>query len=252
MKPNTFRFSQTIDALALQSMFQKLIYSAYLIVLVGCADNLWYQMKRANPYFRAEWKRDQELGTTFVQRLDELQLLESQLVWMPPEEKQAWAQHLERVIASDSSPEFRTRAVQIIAQIPGEAAVRGLNAASTDESEKVRLATCEGWRKLGGSEGRDMLLTMVNNSSETTSVRQAAIESLTDFAAEPEVRSTLSRLLDDRSPAIQYQVTRSLSKVTGQDFGGNLQSWKDFMQGKEVEEPKTSLASGILNRVKFW
>lgn len=216
-----------------------------LVALSGCADGLWYQMKKANPYYLAEWKRDEEYGATFVQRLDEMELLRTRLPNMEPEEQTTWAQHLERVIANESSPEFRALAVATIVSIPGEAAIRALNVASADSSEKVRLAACKAWQEIGGNEARDMLLTLANNNSESTSIRQAAIEGLGNFD-EAEVRQTLTLLLEDRSPAIQYQVTRSLSTITGKDFGGDMQLWQDFMSGMEVAEPPKSLTATLL------
>lgn len=219
-----------------------------LSLLAGCTDGVLYQMKRVNPYFQAEWKRDRELGTTFVERIEELQVLQSQLASMSPDDKLVWAPRLQRVIANDPSSEFRAKAVQTIALIPSDLTVQALNAASTDSSEKVRLTACKAWAQVGGPAARDMLLTLSSNPNETTSVRQAAIDSLSIFADDHEVHSAFSALLDDRSPAIQYQVTRSLAKATGNDLGGDLQSWRDFLDGKTGGVTKASFASGILKR----
>ena len=222
-----------------------------LMTLGGCADGLWYQMKKANPYYRAEWKRDEQYGTTFLQRMSELKLLHDRLPSMEPNEQLAWAARLEQIIAKDPSPEFRTQAVAAIAMIPGEAAIRALNVASADSTEKVRLAACSAWQQLGGPEARDMLMTLANKSSESTSIRQAAIEGLAQFN-EAEVRETLALLLDDRSPAIQYQVTRSLVELTGKDFGGDMQAWSDYLNGTEVPEPPKTTTARILESIPFW
>jgi len=222
-----------------------------LVLLAGCADGLWYQMKKVNPYYRAEWKRDEEFGTTFAQRLEEIQLLRNRLPTMEPTKQAAWASRLEHVIANDASPEFRAQAVAAVALVPGEAAVRALNAASTDSSEKVRLTACRAWQQLGGPEARDMLLTLANNESESTSIRQAAIAALASFD-ESEVRESLVLLLDDRSPAVQYHVTRSLAKLTARDFGGDMQAWRDFMSGQEVEDTPKSLTATFLDSIPFF
>jgi hypothetical protein len=255
------RRSQDVDRIAIiylipssfraEPMIRKLICSVSLLILAGCTDGVLYQMKRINPYYRAEWKRDEEIGVTFSQRMEEMKLLRGQMSTMPPEDQVAWAARLEHLVIHDSSPEIRAQALQTIAMVPGESTVRALNAASTDESEKVRLMACRAWKEVGGSEAKDMLLTLANNASETTSVRQAAIKSLSGFD-DSEVRTFLSEALNDRSPAIQYEATRSLAQVTGRDFGGDFQAWRDYMEGKDVAEPRTSMASALLESVKFW
>jgi hypothetical protein len=232
-------------------MIRKLICSISLLILVGCTDGVLFQMKRMNPYYRSQWKTDEEFGVTFNQRLEELGHLRSKLPSMQPDEQASWAAYLEHLIIHDSSPEFRAQAVQTIALISGESTLRSLNAASTDESEKVRLVACRAWRQFAGPQAKDMLLTLANNANETTSVRQVAIDSLASFD-DAEVRESLMELLNDRSPAIQYQVTRSLAQVTGRDFGGDFQAWRDYMEGKDVVETPTSMASTVLNGLKFW
>ncbi|MBX3420550.1 MAG: HEAT repeat domain-containing protein [Pirellulaceae bacterium] len=225
-------------------MHSRLLIAVLLVATTGCHDGILYQMKRANPYYRAEWKRDQKLGTTFVQRQNELKLLSSSIASMSPEQQAEWSGRLEQLIAHDPSAEMRAEAVRIIAKIPGESTLRALNMASTDKSEKVRLVACQAWRDVGGDAAKDMLLTLVNNSNEGVNVRQTAIESLSAFDSE-EVRQTLTRLLDDRNPAIQYHTVQSLRKMTGRDYEGDLQAWKDYMQGQDVPEPAGSIAKTL-------
>ena len=96
-----------------------------------------------------------------------------------------------------------------------------------------------------------MLLTMANNTSETTSVRQAAIESLSAFD-EGEVRTALRELLGDRSPAVQYQVTQSLTRLTGRTYGGDIQAWRDYLDGAEVPPPERSWAEKLGTGFSIW
>ncbi len=202
----------------------------------GCADGPFYALKRANPYFQREFRRDRQLGPTFEDRLAELELLNKQLPAMDPTRRAEWSNHLEQIILNDPSSELRSRATLAIATIPTEAATRALNGASADDVEKVRLAACKAWKNRQGPAARDMLLSLAAKQDETPSVRQAAIEALGAFD-ESEVRATLTDLLDDRSPAIQYQVTQSLKELTGRDYGGDFESWKLYMAGQDVPEP---------------
>lgn len=213
---------------------------ATFFTVVGCTDGLLYKMKSMNPYYRNEWEKDRKLGTTFAERVDELTILKSRLPGMEPSEQATWSGLLEKLVKSDPSPEMRSLACQTIATVPGEAAVRALNSASTDPSEKVRLIACAGWRTRGGIEAKNMLLTMAANTKETPSVRRAAIAGLASFN-DDEVKSTLARLLEDKSPALQYQTALSLKTITGRDYGGDIQSWRDYMSGQDVPQPEKTL-----------
>jgi hypothetical protein len=221
------------------------------ITSVGCTDGILYKMKSINPYYRSEWEKDRQLGTTFSERIEEITLLKSRLPNMEPNEQANWANLLEKLVKSDPSPEMRSLACQTIANIPGETAMRALNSASVDSSEKVRLMACAGLQTRGSEDARNMLLTIASNTKETPSVRRAAIVSLANFKNDEEVKTALARLLDDKSPALQYQTALSLRTITGRDYGGDIQSWRDFMGGKDVPEPEKSLVAGFWDKMSF-
>ncbi|MCC7338794.1 MAG: HEAT repeat domain-containing protein [Pirellulaceae bacterium] len=222
-----------------------------LALASGCTDGPFYQMKKMNPYFQSQWKKDRALGPTFTDRLAELDLLQSQLARMPEAEQQQWTEQLSRIIQKDPSAEMRARAVATVAQLPSDSAVTALNFASGDDVEKVRLAACHAWKLRGGEAARDMLMSLAE-TDESTSVRQAAIEGLSVFELN-EVKSTLIKLLSDRSPAVQFQVAQSLKSLTGRDYGGDFETWKQFMAGEEVPEPpQPSLAERAWNSLPSW
>ncbi len=204
--------------------------------LAGCVDGPFYSMKRANPFFQREFARDREFGPTFEDRLQELDLLATRLPTMDLNQQQSWAVQLEQIMKTESSAEMRARIAKTVATLPADAAVRTLNIASADESEKVRLAACAAWKRRGDAAARDMLLSLVARADETTSVRQAAIDGLTVFD-DAEVRGQMAQLLDDPSPAVQYQVAQSLQTMTGRDYGGDFNSWKQFLAGNDVPPP---------------
>ncbi len=220
-------------------------------MVCGCIDGPFYQLKRANPYFQSQWKKDRELGPTFNDRLTELELLKSQIADMPAGEQEQWAQQLSNLIQKDPSAEMRSQAISAIAQLPSPAAVSALNYASGDDVEKVRLAACRAWKVRGDDAARDMLLSLAD-ADESTSVRQAAIDGLSVFK-ESEVQATLTRLLDDRSPAVQYQVAQTLKTITGRDYGGDFEAWKQFMSGQDLPEPTSvSITEKLWNSLPSW
>jgi len=214
-------------------------------------DGPFYAMKQMNPYYRKEWQKDRELGPTYAQRIEELELLESRLVDYAPDDQLRWSMQLERIIESDPSPELRARAAQAIAAIQNDTVTRALNRASADEIEKVRMAAAKSWGIQKSRAAKDMLLSMATNDANN-SVRASAIRSLGNFE-DPEVRQSLTSLLDDRSPAIQYEVSQSLAKLTGRNYGGDFASWKKFLGGEEVPEPQPkSMTAQVLDYVNPW
>ncbi len=214
-------------------------------------DGPFYAMKRMNPYFRNEWKKDQKLGPTYAQRIEELQVLDKQIASMPAEDQERWAMTLEKLIGKDPSPEIRAKAIATISKVQHPATTRALNRASTDEVEKVRLAACAAWGEQHDDAGRDMLINLAN-SDESTSVRAAAIKNLGEFD-DPQVRQAFATLIDDNSPLIQYQVAQSLKKVSGQDYGGDFASWKKYLAGETVPPPEQkTMTARTLDSLNFW
>ena len=244
--------ARAVSGLGIGSALAAIVALALGLSLVsGCTDGPFYQMKKMNPYFQSQWKKDRELGPTFTDRLAELDLLQSQLAGMPEAEQQRWTEQLSAIIQKDPSAEMRARAVSTVAKVPAANAVTALNYASGDDVEKVRLAACRAWKSRGGDAARDMLMSLAE-TDESSSVRQAAIDGLSAFELD-EVKSTLIRLLSDRSPAVQFQVAQSLKTLTGRDYGGDFEAWKNFMAGEEVPEPpQPSLAERAWKSLPSW
>jgi len=190
-------------------------------------DGPFYQLKRINPYYRAQWSADQKLGPTFADKIDELYYVEKRLPKMSPTEKEEWANKLETMISEESSPDLRFHAVSAIALIKSPAAERALVTASGDEVEKVRLAACNAWELQGGDQAKNMLMSLAQADS-SNSVRQAAIDGLGKFD-DPEVVKSLAILLEDNSPAIQERAVGSLATITGQEYGGNIDQWRRYI-----------------------
>lgn len=198
-----------------------------IAMTTGCMDGPFYAMKRINPYYRAQWRADRKLGPTFEDRLDEILLVEKQLPKMSPSEQGEWVTKLNEIIREDSSPEMRARATRAIALANSPTVDQALNAASSDEVEKVRLAACKAWAVRGGKPARDMLMSLAQ-ADESNSVRQSAIDGLAKFD-DPEVVKSLAILLDDSSPAVQSSVVGSLASITGEQYGGDIDQWRTYV-----------------------
>ncbi|MCA9193586.1 MAG: HEAT repeat domain-containing protein [Planctomycetales bacterium] len=202
-------------------------------------------MKRINPYFVSQWQKDRDLGPTYEDRIAELELLSSQIASMPAARQEEWAQNLQYLVSNDPSASLRAQAARVAGKISSDTATRVLNRASSDESMLVRMAACEAWKLRPDQAAQDMLLSMAL-TDEDSSVRQAAIESLSAFD-NPGVLSTLEKLLDDSSPAIQFQTVQTLRQMTGRDYAGDFDSWKKFLAGEDVPEPSVSVTAAFWN-----
>lgn len=218
--------------------------------LTGCTDGPLFQLKRLSPWHQRQWSLDRQLGPTFSQRLSELELLRSRIADMSSKEKQDWAVTLSKIVIEDTSPEMRARAVEVLAMTDGESAVSGLNSASRDPVEKVRLSACRAWGARPETHARDMLMSMAK-TDESDDVRQAALASLGKYE-DPEVRQMMLEALDDKNPAIQHQAVMALRTMTRKDFGGDFELWKRYLGGEAVEEPKpTSFTARAMQSIPW-
>lgn len=202
-----------------------------ILFIAGCMDGPFYAIKRINPYYHAQWSKDRKLGKTYEQRLKELNQFESQWSSLGPTEQTEWSERLAEIVENDASPELRIRAIRGLSQIDSAKAITALNVASRDDVEKVRLAACQAWQTKGGDSARDMLLSLASKD-ESTNVRQAAVDGLAQFQ-DPQVMQSLGKLLEDKSPAVVYMAAQSLEKMTGEDFGGDVKGWQDYLAARQ-------------------
>jgi hypothetical protein len=237
------RFSHAVRARDRGGYWPWLAGLLILCSAVGCVDGPLYSMKRMNPYFRSQWKEDRERGVVYEQRKDEMRLVKDQLATMPAEEQSHWSRVVAEVYAKETSPELRREAILTLSQSPHPEAEKALIRACSDKNDKVRLTAC---KALAGrnSQAAAQMLSTIAQGDKNMSVRLAALDALGSFDTD-EVRGLLRRSLDDKSPALQFQATVALQKMTGKDFDGNVESWRQYLDGQAVEEPERSLAERL-------
>ncbi len=248
--------SREVD-LAIRSTISRLVYCLFALLgcsMTGCLDGPLYGLKRANPYFQSQWRKDSEKGPTFTQRTEEMRLLKSQLATMPPEEQAKFTKTASDVYRYETSPEMRREAVLALANSPTPEAEATLMKACSDRSDKVRIAACKALKSRQSEDAAKMLST-VAQTDESMSVKLAAIESLGAYRNES-AKTMLRQSLDEKSPAMQYQATVALREMTGRDFEGNVESWKQFLDagggpesGDEVRQ--ASLPQRMLDSIPF-
>lgn len=216
---------------------------------LACSDGPFYQLKKINPIYRKQWEADRQIGPTFEDRRAEMQKLKKSMKSMDPAEQGKWVKNIERILAEDPSADMRRDAILALREYKGPELVQIMSKASRDESEKVRMATCETLAKQGDNASL-AVLSQLASKDESPSVKIAAIEAIGSYKTE-EAKQVLAQTIEDSSPAIQYQTVKSLAKVTGRDLGGDVKVWKQYLAGENVEEPTTSLAEQWMGWMNF-
>jgi HEAT repeat protein len=89
-------------------------------------------------------------------------------------------------------------------------------------------------------------LSQTLRSDKDFDVRMAAAQALGQFKS-PESMQALKVALDDRDPAMQYAGVQSMKSITGKDYGGDMQAWRQVAAGETPPAPK---APSIAERVR--
>ncbi len=215
----------------------------------GCLDGPLFALKKMNPIYRREWAKDQELGPTYYDRIEELKLLRTQIGAMEPADQSKWLVHLDAIIKNDPSPEMRREAVLALGNVQSEQVVAILQSASEDDSKKVRMAVCQSVSNQTATDAYPIIQKLLKDEDQD-GVRTEAIRALGNFNT-PEAKGMLAAVLQERSPALQYEATQALAKSTGLNYGGNVAKWKSYLAGEVVEEEQTTLAERATEWIPF-
>jgi hypothetical protein len=212
-------------------------FSCLLLVvgLSGCADGPFGNLAALNPVIRKQWAADEQLGTTFYQRMQELDAMGGAVRRMDAAQRQQAVQQLTALVRSDPNPLLRSRAVRVLSQIEDDATLTALNLAAGDEDPQVRVAVCQA---LGEARNRPALqsLARILSTDEHLDVRMAAARELGNYR-DPEAYRALATALRDSDPAMQHRAMLSLRNASGRDFGGDLAAWQQFAETGDAQAP---------------
>jgi HEAT repeats/PBS lyase HEAT-like repeat len=222
-----------------------LLFSIFFALFgsVGCVDGPLFALKRMNPYYQSKWREDSKRGVVFAERRDEMKRVREQIATMSADEQARWSKVVAKVYDEDTSPELRRDAVLALGESPHPEAESALIRACSDKNDKVRIAACKAMAGRN-SENAGKMLSTIAQTDKNMSVRLAAVRSLGTYETD-DAKTLLRKALDEKSPAIQYEATVALKKMTGRDFNGDVESWKKFMDGQTIEEPTKTLAENI-------
>jgi len=160
-----------------------------------------------------------------------------------PEEQQRLADELGQSIRAEDDPLIRAEIVRALGNCSGPKADALLRAATEDPSRDVRMAACRAWGERGGVDAAAVLSQVL--AGDDADVRLAAIEALGQ-CRDPAAVAALGPALEDRDPAMQYRAVLALKDLTGEDFGNDVNRWRQYVQGEvPAETPPGSVAERL-------
>ena len=119
-----------------------------------------------------------------------------------------------------------------------------LVAGLSDEDLDVRLACCQKLGQRAEPTSVQVLRGVIENETELD-VRLAAVDALGEISTNDSI-AVLAIALKDRDPAMQFAGVQSLRKISGQDFGNDVNAWQAYAAGEQPQiAPKASVAQRI-------
>lgn len=173
-----------------------------------------------------------------------------------PEQREL-ADQLARQIQVEPDPLVRQAVVHAIAEFRTPMAQQVLEAGLGDQDEMVRMACCEEMAERAAAGVADAGNTSVASLAQALredkdqNVRIAAAKALGRMKS-PAAIQALSAALEDRDPAMQYVGVQSLKEITGQDYGPNVEAWRQVAAGQTPPAPaKPSMAERLRRASPF-
>jgi HEAT repeat protein len=192
----------------------------------------------------AFWNSDSEPTVrTRADQLKELRELAKNLPSADSARQEKATLDLAQAIRNERDPILRAQLLRTISACSTRGAEKVMLAGVNDTDANVRAAACEALGRRGGAEAVSALAKVLGSDTDID-VRLAAAKGLGDTRDEATVKH-LSLALEDPNPALQLRGVRSLEKVTGKDFGDDVNAWRTFCQGGTPEVRTPSIASRI-------
>lgn len=190
----------------------------------GCHDGPLYALKQANPYFvLKEWRADEKYGVTDHERRETLMSLAQQIGKMSAKDQMFWAQHLDRIMKKDPSPEMRRLAVLAAGRLESSSALALLEEGLGDENLKVQMEACKALANRKESQAVQLLASTLGTTTEQD-VKNTAIAALGNHRGNIPV-DALRIVLNETDPATVDLAINSLRGVIGTDYGDDPKAW---------------------------
>lgn len=221
----------------------KLGLTAGLVVLSGCQALTW-----PNVWPFPEPERTSYL--TPAMRVDAIRQVAAQADETNSPQQLELTDQLARQIQIEPDALVRKAIIDAMSEYQTPLAQQVIEAALNDSDMAVRIAACEGLGKRGEARSVDSLAKALRDDRDID-VRLAAAEALGNIKS-PESVKALVVALDDRDPAMQYVGVESMKSITGEDYGGDVQAWRQLAAGETPPRPKSpSIATRLRSMSPF-
>jgi len=220
-----------------------LLVACAACAVAGCTSSFAYR----------GWPMPEHDRTSFhtpKMRLDAIKQFAARADGTDSTEQREYVDQLARQIQIEPDPLVREAIVRATGEFRTPLAYQILEAGLKDESDMVRLASCESLGDRQESRAVPGLAAIVRDD-ENKDVRLAATEALGKIK-DPSAVSALAIALDDRDPALQYVGVQSMKSVTGKDYGGDVAAWRQVAAGQTPPEPPApSIAERLRDATRF-
>jgi hypothetical protein len=214
------------------------LLASCLFASSGCHSFLGY---RGWPFPEIE-------NTTFVtpaMRKDTIRQFAARADGTDSADQRAQTDQLARQIQIEPDPLVREEIVRAVGQYHTPLAGHVLEAGLNDENQLVRVACCQSLGKRADEHSVPLLANALRTDKQMD-VRLAAAEALGKIKS-PSSVSALAVALDDHDPALQFAGMQSMKAVTGKDYGGDVQAYRQVAAGGTPAPPA---APSIASRIK--
>lgn len=161
-----------------------------------------------------------------------------------------YVDQLARQIQIEPDPLVRQAIIRATSEFRTPLAYQILEAGLKDDSDLVRLASCQSLGARQETRAVASLATVIRDDDDKD-VRLAAVEALGKIK-DPSAVAALAVALDDRDPALQYVGVQSMKSITGKNYGGDVAAWRQVAAGESPPEPPApSIAERIRDATRF-
>lgn len=181
------------------------------------------------------------------EKIERLRKLGGSAGWANQQQKQQTSVELARSLAAEEDPTIRLEIVRALGEYPGAESDSVLEAALSDPDADVRAAACEAWGKRGDARAARLLSGILGGDIDKD-VRLAAARAL-GRSKDPTAVAALGTALEDKDPAMQYRAVLSLRRLTGQDFGNDVNRWRQYVNSGP---PQPAEPISMAERIRAW
>jgi hypothetical protein len=214
-----------------------------ILTLAGCHSFLGY---RGWPYPEV----DHTSFHTPSLRIDAVKQFATRADGTDSPDQREYTDQLARQIQIEPDPLVREAIVRATGEFRTPLAYQIIEAGLRDEAPQVRIACCQSLGTRAETSSVASLAGVVRDD-EDQDVRLAAVEALGNIK-DPTAIAAVSIALDDRDPAMQYVGVQSMKSITGKDYGGDVEAWRQVASGGSPPEPPApSIAERIKSATRF-